>query len=476
MEDVGDWLRAGCTLPIIYALAWSMLTILRAECDSGQQDRNSRRKEAKLVSPAWLHHASIEAAQNALKRVPCARAEARSERPSRRSSAVGSVAGRGSPDARDNSGEGSSGEGCWITIHGNALKKRLALKTQQLERKQARSWHAERRNTDDKLQHGVSDHASVPCTLSPAQPLVSRNCTAEYASKPLQQSFCRDSVQDSSKPRQQSPNRHQSCHRRHSPEAAPRPRPEISISSREETLEAHGFPTLARERSRSDPFPTAAAPAAKLAREHSAPAGLPFSPSYMELAQHSSFNELADLTCQRLNISRFELWRNKAVWVSLKQAWQKIESGRATASDADRLNSNLSAMRESVHLVSDAILEDGRAARQEVTKHLLARMRGAQPGAVWHVGGARRMSPPSTRPSGRQDSGESSMPPPQLEDASILVPGPVGPCHASAADGIDVRQIGAKQGGEGGARVIMKPRVITTPAFERLLSRGASAW
>ena len=463
MEDVGDWLRAGCTLPIIYALAWSMLTILRAECDSGQQDRNSRRKEAKLVSPAWLHHASIEAAQNALKRVPCARAEARSERPSRRSSAVGSVAGRGSPDARDNSGEGSSGEGCWITIHGDALKKRLALKTQQLERKQARSWHAERRNTDDKLQHGVSDHASVPCTLSPAQPLVSRNCTAEYASKPLQQSFCRDSVQDSSKPRQQSPNRHQSCHRRHSPEAAPRPRPEISISSREETLEAHGFPTLARERSRSDPFPTAAAPAAKLAREHSAPAGLPFSPSYMELAQHSSFNELADLTCQRLNISRFELWRNKAVWSSLKQAWKLTERGRATASDSVRVHITETATRESVPLVSDSIPEDGRAAREEVTEHLLARMRGAQPGAVWHVGGARRMSPPSKRPGGRQDSPEASMPPPQREDASAPGTRAAGPCHAIAAGGSGVRQqIGAKQGAEG-------PRVITTPAFERLL-------
>jgi len=350
--EVGDWLRAGCTLPIIFALAWSMFTILRHEC-GGQQERSCRQLR-KLVCPVWLN-ASFEASQQA---------ETRSERPSRRSSA----AGRGGHAARKDSPKSSTRSTAsterGIAVYGETLKKRQAN-------------------------------------------------------------------------------------------------------------------TLERERSKSDPFPTAAAPAAKVVRQHSAPAGpcrLSFSVSYTELAQSSCFNELADLTCQRLNISRFELWRNKAVWVSLKQAWQKIESGRATASDADRLNSNLSAMRESVHLVSDAILEDGRAARQEVTKHLLARMRGAQPGAVWHVGGARRMSPPSTRPSGRQDSGESSMPPPQLEDASILVPGPVGPCHASAADGIDVRQIGAKQGGEGGARVIMKPRVITTPAFERLLSRGASAW
>jgi hypothetical protein len=463
MEDVGDWLRAGCTLPIIYALAWSMLTILRAECDSGQQERSSRCKEAKLVSPAWLQHASIEAAQHALKRVPCTRAEARSERPSRRRSAVGSVTGRGSPDARDNSGQGSSGQGssgqgCWIAIHGDALNKRLALKTQQLERKQARSWHAERRNADDKLQHGVSDHASVPCKLTPSQPLVvSRNCTAENASKPLQQSFCRDSAHDSSKPRQQSPRRNQSCHRRHSPEAAPRPSQKICISSTQETLGAHGFPTLARERSRSDPFPTAATPAAKLAREHSAPAGLSFSPSFMELAQHSSFNELADLTCQRLNISRFELWRNKAVWSSLKQAWQMTECGRVTALDAVGLHTTQTATRESVHLVSDAIPEDGRAAREEVTEHLLARMRGAQPGAVWHVGGARRKSQPS------------NIPPPQREDASAPGPRAAGSCHASAAGGSGVRQTGAKQGAEG-------PRVITTPAFERLLqSRGAAA-
>jgi hypothetical protein len=389
------------------------------------------------------------------------------------------VAGRGGPGARDDTAEyknetvlGSTGSSTrstasterGIAIYGNALKKRLALKTQLLERQQARLFHAERH---DILQHVVSDDDGY------------HSDTAEYASKPRQQTPCRDSAQDSSMPRQQSPRRQQSSHRRHSPKAAPLATPEFSISSsfscfRQEVLEAHGFPTLARERSQSDPFPTAAAPAAKVVREHSAPVGLSFSVSYTELAQSSSFNELADLTCQRLNIGRFELWRNKAVWVALKKAWQKIESGRATASDADRVNSNLSATQESVYLVSDAISEDGRAARQEVTEHLLARMRGAQPGAVWHVGGARRMSPPSIRPGGRQDSPEASMPPPQLEDESILVAGAAGACHANSAGGSGASQIVAKQGAEDGARV-PNPRVITTPAFERLLlSRGAS--
>ena len=68
--EVGDWLRAGCTLPIIFALAWSMFTILRHECGSGQQERSCRQLR-KLVGPVWLN-ASFEASQQA---------ETRSERP-----------------------------------------------------------------------------------------------------------------------------------------------------------------------------------------------------------------------------------------------------------------------------------------------------------------------------------------------------------------------------------------------------------
>ena len=55
--EAGDvWLRFGCTLPIFFALAWSALTIVRAERESsGQQERELRVLEGKkIISPTWL--------------------------------------------------------------------------------------------------------------------------------------------------------------------------------------------------------------------------------------------------------------------------------------------------------------------------------------------------------------------------------------------------------------------------------------
>jgi hypothetical protein len=47
-----------------------------------------------------------------------------------------------------------------------------------------------------------------------------------------------------------------------------------------------------------------------------------FSASYKILSHSASFSELANMTCQHLSISKFDLWRNKSLWTLLKKTWE----------------------------------------------------------------------------------------------------------------------------------------------------------
>jgi hypothetical protein len=57
-------------------------------------------------------------------------------------------------------------------------------------------------------------------------------------------------------------------------------------------------------------------------REHPRSFEDAFSASSDMLSRSASFSELANRTCKHLNISKFDLWRNKPLWTSLKKTWE----------------------------------------------------------------------------------------------------------------------------------------------------------
>lgn len=190
----------------------------------------------------------------------------------------------------------------------------------------------------------------------------------------------------------------------------------------------------------------------------------------------NSFAELADKMCVRLKVSRFELWRNKPVWRSLKQAWQHIAGGKheATRASHDSQLCTTGGWRRPV---------DHRAT---VTEHLLARMRGEHAGAVWRADrasmAARSHQPPP--PSHQPPTDETCMGQDHSADPAARRR------HTARAKRVDTPEDAPEQGPEpdprpagraaaadrhrsstaSGTRRSQSPvRIITTPAFERLI-------
>ena len=382
--EAGDvWLRFGCTLPIFFALAWSALTIVRAERESsGQQERELRVLEGKkIISPTWLK----------------ARAVARTGTP-------------GAPTATD----------------------------------------ARRR--------GKRVPAGSP-TRSANSPTRSVNAAAPAQAAPAG----RSSV-DGARGAQGalSTHRHRPAHR-HRSDPLPLPaKPE----DREDTGDWEDW---------EDWIGT-------VDRVQSAPSEPPLGEDEAEQFLMSdaklanSFAELADKMCVRLKVSRFELWRNKPVWRSLKQAWQHIAGGKhedTRASHDSQLCTTGGWRRPVDH-------------RATVTEHLLARMRGEHAGAVWRADrasmAARSHQPPP--PSHQPPTDETCM---GQEDSADQA---ARRRHTARAKRVDTPEDAPEQGPEpdprpagraaaadrhrsstaSGTRRSQSPvRIITTPAFERLI-------
>jgi len=130
-----------------------------------------------------------------------------------------------------------------------------------------------------------------------------------------------------------------------------------------------------------------------------------------------SFSELAEKTCQHLKISKFDLWRNKPLWNSLKKTWESWESTKppqpCASSDLQAKDPNAKDPRFGKRKISSAIFiepdsgssgssstfsdipraEDARVSKPDakihnlkaqVTNHLLSRTSGpgSQPGVV----------------------------------------------------------------------------------------------
>jgi hypothetical protein len=141
-----------------------------------------------------------------------------------------------------------------------------------------------------------------------------------------------------------------------------------------------------------------------------------FSASSEMLSRSASFSELANMTCKHLNISKFDLWRNKPLWTSLKKTW---ESNKLCA--AEHEESNMGVIVRKKHEIYAATMEameadspldqDARNSFAEkerhnlnapVTGHLLSRMSGSHPAAVMMTpprASASNTTKPTSKPS-----------------------------------------------------------------------------
>ena len=142
------------------------------------------------------------------------------------------------------------------------------------------------------------------------------------------------------------------------------------------------------------------------------------------LSRSASFSELANRTCQHLNISKFDLWRNKPLWTSLKKTWElnKLRAAEHEASmdvivrkKHDIYAATMEAMEADSPLdqgASNSFAEKERHnSNAPVTGHLLSRMSGSHPAAV--------MTPP--RASGSNTSKPTSKP---SSSITLWIPSP----------------------------------------------------
>jgi len=86
-------------------------------------------------------------------------------------------------------------------------------------------------------------------------------------------------------------------------------------------------------------------------------ARLQVSNSFHVLINSQSFSELADKTCEQLHLSRYDLWRKKALWNSLKATWASMAKTTKLPEIASRPSARMPSPPSTV-VVDSPVVED----------------------------------------------------------------------------------------------------------------------